>query len=207
MLLEGSAVGSALKKVDAIRQVVSTLCPPGDPLVFSSTNLIRAIGEAYGVKVELFEVAWSALHVSGNTERRSDNTARIYVRSDLPTQWKRFVAIKELCHVMLDEQDDWSACGIETIESLLTEWRLVSENGRGHESPPKALQSEMLAEIAAIELLYPAEYRNSDIEKLKTGETTLDKIALEHEVPAFIIENALQRHETIALVRATILRN
>jgi hypothetical protein len=98
---------------------------------------------------------------------------------------------------MIDEDDDWSSGGVETIQGLLREWELVDENGTGHTDPSDPLKSEMLAEIAAIEMMYPREFRADDIAKIAAKATTIQKIALDHDLPAHPIELAHRHHDIL----------
>lgn len=162
--------------------------------VLSVMNLHWAVQDIYGLKVEMFEVSFKAEFVGGNSERYDGVRARILVNSNLRHELKRFVAVKELCHLMNDEEDEWSTMGVETIRGLMKERELSRNNGDGHPEPSPALQSEMLAMVGAIELIYPYEFRDADMAKLAAEETTIARIALEHEAPAHIIEQALEHH-------------
>jgi len=57
----------------------------------------------------------------------------------------------------------------------------------------RATQSELFAELAAVELLYPYECRVADKEKLEIGTTTIVKIATYHQLPAAIVTRALSK--------------
>jgi hypothetical protein len=56
-------------------------------------------------------------------ERYADR-ARILLRAGQGDDWMRFTATKELYHLAIDEKEDWSPRGHETIQSLLIEERL-----------------------------------------------------------------------------------
>lgn len=195
MLLDDEKLTATLNKVRVIREHMATgHCEPGP--VLKVMDLHWAVGDAYDLTIEMLEVSFDGQHFRGKVERYSGQRARILVRVPQPPEFMRFVAVKELCHLMNDEQDDWSALGAETISNLLREWELCQADGVGLQSPADSLQSEYLAEIGAIELMYPFEYREADVQKLANGETTIAKIALEHEAPAYAIEQALAHHET-----------
>ena len=168
-------------------------CKPGP--ILSVMDLNWAVGDAYGLNIEMLEVSFDGQHFRGKVERYTGKRARILVRAQQAPEFMRFVSVKELCHLMNDEEDDWSALGTETISNLLREWEMCLDDGVGTTAPTNPLQSEYLAEIGAIELLYPFEYREADLQKLGNGETTIAKIALEHEAPAYAIEQALNHHE------------
>lgn len=98
---------------------------------------------------------------------------------------------------MIDETDDWSHRGVDTLSGLLREWELTGENGTGHLNPSEQLQSEMLAFIAAIEMMYPREFRAADIEKIAQKEITVERIALDHDAPPYAIEQAHRHHQIL----------
>jgi hypothetical protein len=112
-------------------------------------------------------------------ERYKDR-AHIYLRKDQPDDMMRFVCVKELCQIALDEQEDWSPVGTNTIETLVYEVVL-------DDLPPPVTQSEYWAEIAAIELVYPFVYREVDAADIKNGKTTPKSLALYFHIPEFVI--------------------
>lgn len=121
-------------------------------------------------------------------ERYENGTANVFIREKQDDDakingfWLRFIAAKEIAHLAIDEKEDWSNDGAETLDELIKE----HEIDRG--SPAKeGIQSEVLAEIAAIELLYPMEFRQADIDK----GTSHSELAATHEVPQYVIQRAL----------------
>jgi hypothetical protein len=194
MYIDVDKLIQVLKKVSVVREHLRKHCPEPQMPVLGIMNLHWAIQDIYGLNIEMLEVSFEADHLRGKVERYSDNRARVLVRLEQTYQEKRLVTTKELCHLMNDEKDDWSTLGVETISGLLMEWTLQKHNGVGHEQPSDSLQSEILAEIAAIELMYPSEFRDADIEKLELGQTTVTQISLEHELPAYSVEQALRHH-------------
>ena len=197
MLIQPEEITAVLNKVRIAREHLKTACPPHDEWVLSVMDFHWAVQDIYELEIEMLKVSFSADHVRGKVERYANKRARILIRAQQTPEFLRFVTVKELCHLMIDEEDDWSFMGVETIKGLLKEWELVGENGTGHTDPSDPLQSEMLAEIAAIEMMYPREYRASDIGKIKAKETTLKKIAMQHDVPPYAIEQAHRHHDML----------
>lgn len=110
-------------------------------------------------------------------ERSGDGKiAYIYVMKSEPEQWKRFAAVKELCHALIDLDEDFQADPCVTIHGVKDSASLFDENSL----PEK--DSENLAEIIAMELLYPLEYRREDRGKIANG-ATLEEIARLRNVP------------------------
>lgn len=194
MLLEEEKIAQVFNCVTAVVDYMRNFMHEPAGLILSIDALKEAVEKVCDIQVEMHEVTFIGEHVGGTTERYDDKRARILVKSGQSPEMMRLIATKELCHVLIDEADSWSTNGAETIRGLLREWEL-NKNG-DHTSPASPLQSEMLAEIAAIELLYPFEFRESDLRKLANNETTVSKIALDHEAPAWSIDQALTHHET-----------
>lgn len=196
MLIEDQKVARVLAKVRVARERHCEMWPPKDSHVLSVMDFHATLQDVYDLKIEMLKVYFSADHVRGKVERFAGG-ARILVRASQTPEFLRFVTVKELCHVMNDEEDDWSPRGGETISGLLKEWELLEENGDGHSDPSDPIKSEMLAEIAAIEMMYPREFRGADIQKIANKETTIQKIALQHEVPPYAIEQAHRHHDVL----------
>jgi hypothetical protein len=93
----------------------------------------------------------------------------------------RFASIKELCHVVIDEKDDWSPFGASTISTLLSDFYMTKG------LMAAVSRSEILAEIAAIELAYPHEYRIRDRQAYLDGTLTSGKIADFHKIPEVFV--------------------
>ena len=105
---------------------------------------------------------------------------------------KRFAAIKELCHVIIDEKEDWSPEGSKTIGTLLVEFSLVDGGIATFVS-----QSETLAEFAAIELAYPYADRTADRKSIKAGNLTIVKIAGTYKLPEAIIARSTDQYHAL----------
>jgi Zn-dependent peptidase ImmA (M78 family) len=133
-------------------------------------------------------VPFEATFLRGLIERYA-NKVIIYVRKNQDEDWKRFVTIKELCHIVIDEKEDWSASGASIIKNLISEHKLNKMT-----AAPRAVQSEIFAEIAAIELLYPFNARAADIVALDYGSMTLARIAGYYKIPEAIVERALSEN-------------
>ncbi len=197
MWIDSEDIKRVLKKVRVAREHLAASWPPQNACVLSVMDFHWAVQDIYQIEVEMLKVSFVAQHLRGKVERNKGKPSRVLVRADQSPEFLRFVAVKELCHLMIDEEDDWSSEGVETISGLLKEWELSKQNGTGHTDPSNPLESEMLAEIAAIEMMYPREFRAADIEKIALKQTTLQKIALEHDVPPYAVEQAHRHHKIL----------
>jgi hypothetical protein len=190
MIVETAKIEATFRKVKQIKEYMQQYCIAPDRAKLSVEDLQRCVSDMYSIKIEKREVLFEGEYLRGLVERYADR-ARILLRAGQGEEWMRFTATKELCHLAIDEKEDWSPRGHETIQSLLIEERLDLD---GDEAAQKArkladsrAQSEKLAEIAAGELMYPHEFRDGDIEAIAKGTTTLKALAMHFHAPAYII--------------------
>lgn len=115
---------------------------------------------------------------------RYDASVLILVRTDQPVEWQKYTTIKELCHVVYDAQADFEPNPLKTLDQLVLKRGLDLD-----ETLSPAIASERLAEIMALEILYPLEYREADSKALKNGKDIAELVELRH-VPAVHIETA-----------------
>jgi Zn-dependent peptidase ImmA (M78 family) len=148
----------------------------------SVENLQIIIGRKAGLHITKRLVDFEGTTLRGNIERYEDH-AIINVRASQSENWQRFTVVKELCHVLLDTADDWSTDVVETIAGLLAFSRLT-----GDESP--AIRSEKLAEVMALELIYPLEERREDRAFIQAGGKVSD-LADKRKVPPLWIERGI----------------
>jgi hypothetical protein len=188
MLLDSRKTKECFLKIRQIKEHRNIYCLSRDAIPVSAEDLFWVIGDMYNLKIDKVEVVFESEFLNSLVERFNNQTANVFVKYSLNKDGKRFAAVKELMHLALDEREDWSVDGTKTLGDLFVEMSL----GNGHQVvAANAIQSEALAEIAAIEILYPYEFRAADKEALLANKTTLAKLALEYDVPPFIISKAL----------------
>jgi Zn-dependent peptidase ImmA (M78 family) len=190
-------IAACLTKVEEVREYFRMYCVEPMGPVLNLANLHYAIQDICGVEISVNEVSFESRHLRGTTERYQvdgKKFAKVYIQSEQLDAGKRLTVAKELCHILVDCEGDWSTDGVETIRSLLQDMRLFRDNGVGDEAPSDPLVSEAMAHIAAIELLYPDEYRDADAAKLESRQKTIAQIAIEHEIPQHAVEQALDFH-------------
>lgn len=185
MILSHDAAVSAFRKVATLREEISTYAQEATRMDLSVEEFQSIVERAYNLKILKFKVPFEGDHVRGLMERYGDRI-EIYIKKQMPEDVQRFTAVKEICHVVIDEEEDWSPNGVDTIRDLMLEYSIESD-----EEANRLAQSEVLAEIAAIELMYPHQDQIADIDRLSKNETTLAKIANEHKIPDFIVSRAL----------------
>ena len=190
MLVSDCELAKTFKKVKAVRDYVKLYRVEGLLHSLSVDTLRDVVAEMYGLKIEMYEVFASGYLVAGNVERYKDGRAVILVKSQQSQDVQRFVAAKELCHLMLDEEDDWSSSALDTLREMKTEFDMTAINGQGVQNPSRTQLSELMAMIAAIALLYPCDFHDSDRARVEADELSIARLALNHEMPAYAIEYA-----------------
>ena len=147
----------------------------------------EVIEELSGYSVVMRSVSFEATHIFARVEKYKDKTATIDVRHNLSDQWKRFVSSKELLHLIIDKDEDMSPYGDETLDKLVRDGHIgvISQNG---DKPPA--QSELIAEVAAMELLYPMQNREGDLKLLSDEKTSMRKLSIQYGIPDNFVETA-----------------
>lgn len=148
----------------------------------SIENIQRVVSRLAGIYIRKLAVDFEGSSLRGNVERYPDHIV-IHVRANQSEFWQRFTVVKELCHVLLDEKEDWSTDVVDTISGLL-----AFAGFNGDEPPP--IRSEKLAEIMALELVYPLEFRAEDRAFLAAGGKVAE-VAEKRKVPPLWVERAL----------------
>jgi hypothetical protein len=190
---------STFRKVRDIQDFVKTyaLAPSGHKV--SVDDIRWALEEKYGLQIRMELIDFNATHIRGMMERYENGQAFVFVKENQEADvkanpfWHRFIATKEMAHLAIDEKEDWNTDGTETIDGLIRE----HSNFQGR-PPREGIQSEHLAEIAAIELLYPWIYRQADVDS-GMPVTELSQI---YQVPQYVIQRALDS-DYMKMARAT----
>lgn len=194
MLVSHENLKSTFRKVKHIKEHMKAYSLAPDRAKLSIEDLEWCISDMYGIAIEKIEVDFEGEILRGLIERY-ESSARILVRAGQGEEWMRFTSVKELCHVVIDEREDWSPSGHETIESMLLEDLLdqheTEETAKARKLAAVTAQSERLAVVAATELMYPHEYRAADVHAIAHGKTTLKAIALHFHVPVYVVGSAL----------------
>jgi hypothetical protein len=178
------------RKIRQVKDEIKSYCLGGDRPDLSIVDLVYVAQQMYAVKITLEEVAFEGSFLSGLIERDAYGNARIFIKH-ADSYDMRFAAIKEICHVIIDEKDDWSSFGASTISTLLSDYFMT--NG----SMANVLKSEILAEIAAIELAYPYEDRIRDRSAYLGGSLTSAKISGFHKIPeVFVSRSQTERYHS-----------
>jgi hypothetical protein len=105
-------------------------------------------------------------------------TAIIHFKTELNLCHRRFVITKEMCHCLIDNSDEFRVLSTSTLTKLI--------EGLASSMPINGdlrLASEHLAEMMAIEILFPLEMRLSHIDQYRDGKISDNNLALRYRIP------------------------
>jgi hypothetical protein len=140
MLLSAARFEMVFRKIKQIKEHRNAYCIAPDRAKMSVEDLQWCIADIYGLKIEKKEVAFDSMFLLGMVERYADR-ARILLRKDQPEDSMRFVTTKELCQLAIDEPEDWSPRGTETLDAYMNELRLdLGAAGGSQELAPNVAQ-------------------------------------------------------------------
>lgn len=151
-------------------------------------NLQRAVRELCGKLVEKYLLDEDSDLERSNCIRYEDGSL-IIVTAEEDERWIRYSTVKELCHVYCDSGDELQPDAKKSLISLLPAHAESVEQFFVGQQPNQ--QAEKVAEIMAVELLYPAEFRRVDIERLKNG-VSVREISHQRGVPEKFVESYLE---------------
>ncbi|MER9683026.1 hypothetical protein NKJ23_27510 [Mesorhizobium sp. M0184] len=130
--------------------------------------------------------------------------ARVQYNSSLNFCWQRFVLVKEMCHCLID---DTAASRVVDMENLMKLGQmLVAPTYASLEDFPPHV-SEHMAEIVAVETLFPIELRSHHKAAYDDGTVTDYQLALRYRIPEQYVRFAMLKgyYETIYSLRASNL--
>jgi Zn-dependent peptidase ImmA (M78 family) len=135
-------------------------------------------------EIEITDVDVEGKIFRGIIERKPGRVI-ILVRSDQSPEWKRFTVVKELCHLLCDVEAEWEPDEEKALRNLLDPEPFFWDGNM-----PAACQTEHIAELIALELLYPLEFRKGDMKAVAAGEPIV-AVAARRQVPPVYVERAL----------------
>lgn len=189
MYLTKDKISNALRCASVVLARTEIYAGSESKLAISIDAVTDFIADHCKKEIVIREVNFEAVHLKGRKESYDTNVVYIDIRQNLPDYTKRFVALKELMHIIVDgAAEDLTPYGDVILEKLVLEGHIGVFSGNGDDPPA---QSELVAEIAAIEVIYPADRRAADSAALERGEATMAALQVRYEAPAAIIGTAL----------------
>ena len=172
---------------------------------YSVDDYVEIISHAMGIELNPLvvdnDVSWSPKHFKGQILKKGDKADILVppVKSNecsfgITQCEQRFAVVKEACHTLLSVDDEVVGQLSDLVSEIVTGGSSIILNDL-----PSIIQDEYLGEIAAMELLFPHEFRDGYIEKIKDGKTTPLDIAHEFMVPEKKIINMLSNGMHVGL--------
>lgn len=202
MIITAAKFENAIMCANKVLECSSVFDGASSRIPISVDAVTDYIKDDQNVSIEIREVKSKSSYVKGRNETFNDGRVCIDIDSGLSDSWKRFVAIKELMHILVDnDEDDLTPYGDHVLESLVTAQHIGGFWKPGGGQP---LQSELAAEVAAIEVIYPFILRKSDADDFKNPKsgTTSSILSLKYKAPDPIISTALN-DEYMGFVQST----
>lgn len=149
----------------------------------SIENILKIISLMSEKTISKKEIEYTGKFTRAFVDRYAER-AEVYIIDNQDENWKRVAAVKEYCHILLDGDDDFEANPRNTIRHIKEGTGFLDEHSSA------VLDSEKLAEMIAIELVYPLELREPDRIELQdeTNECTVNTLVDRRKVPARYIE-------------------
>ena len=173
-------------EVKQVQDALGAYCIAGDLIPLPKDNLQCAIEQTYDVSIEVRLVPFDSDLLRGSIERYPGKSV-VYIDGELNSAWTRYVFAKEVSHHLLDGQQFYTLDPAAVIEAVvLDESEIEETNGFAQD-----VQSEILTKFAAIELLFPLEFRDSCKEEVKLGTKSIYDLSIYFDIPEHLIEFAL----------------
>ena len=120
MLVDRAKIEIVFRKVRQVQGEIRAYCLAPDRPDLPVEDFQRIVSQMYNIEILKFSVPFEGSFVRGMLERYR-NKAIIYIKKGMGEEWTRFVAVKEMCHIVNDEEEDWSVNGVSTIKEMLSE--------------------------------------------------------------------------------------
>ncbi len=185
-------VVSVLKNVQKVKDHLYSLTEQTFPV--SVEEIQSSIQSVYNIKIDKFELDYEPSDLLGLHERwEKTQKSVIVVIPRMEVEKSRFYATKEMCHVVVDRKEDRSVDGPEVVQRLLTLSSFRQFPDTLSDTNSNQLNSEALAEMAALEFLYPFEMRVIDRKKWGSKVQTRSEIAQKYKLPEFLIDRVFYK--------------
>ena len=186
MKIDGALLVPLFQGVKRVQETMHSYCLASDSTPLLQDNLQYAIEHMYGITIEVRLVPLSSRLLRGLIERHPQKSV-IYIDSELNSAWTRYVFAKEVSHHLLDDDEFHTLDPVAIAESIVMDESTFNEtNGFARAD----VQSEFLTKFAAIELLFPQEFRENCKEEVKSGKS-MYQVSEYFDIPEHLIEFAL----------------
>lgn len=172
-----------------------------DEIAVRTAELLPYIEErGYVDKIHLHDSDFSGQHIIAQIQVLENvltqpyqhaTVANIYLAKNLNLCWRRFAVCKEMYHCMIDRLAGQRVTNLAQLKELLF---LLATDTTSLTGESAALNSERLAELYALETLFPVEFRLKHLDAYQEGSITSLDLASMYRVPQNYVELALQPH-------------
>lgn len=153
-----------------------------------SVDLLRDTVQTYlGVRVHLFRLPVSAADsvVHGSFAMKPNGEFDICFADGLTIDWLRFVVCKELFHIIIDQESFHDMDIAAHVEALTVAFP------DDDSTPRPSVLAEFLAEIAAMEFLFPWAKRRAELVAAGSQRPDIRTILTKYGVPPLMAERYL----------------
>lgn len=181
-----------LKGVGHIRETVQQYTLPGNPVAMSVDDLKYAFEQMDGREIKIGSVGSSKEELARGICLPYENKVVILLDGPMTAYMKRFVAVKEMCALILKDDQYLTPDAALLVSVLVSEHKKPTDG-----EAPDFVTADAWAEVAATELLFPYDQRPAARVALKNKATTLFQLSEAYQIPERIIEDALadEHHE------------
>lgn len=188
MLLKPTDLAHCLRKVQEIDDQYRLQNIGSDDPRRDVSSLVHTVETYLGVKVKILTLDAAMTTVKGAYIRTSEETAEILLSHDLNECWRRFVAAKELFHVILDLPDYRNMDLVGLVEDVTLTFPNDDAKARA------ATACEFLAELAAMLFLFPLKDRHAALSNTDNSkDIDTFAIATRYKVPKHHVEKSLSK--------------
>ena len=189
MKLDGNLFPLLFKEVEKVQDILRLYCLPGDAIPLPHDNLQYAIEQTYGVEITTRIVPLDSKLLRGSIKIYPKRSI-IYIDSELNSAWTRYVFAKEACHHLLNGEDYHTDDLLTVIENIILGESEIDEE----RSSALDVQAEILTKYAAIELLFPREFRDNCEEEVRNGGKSTYEISAYFDIPEHLVQFSLAKN-------------
>ncbi|MFN3711818.1 MAG: hypothetical protein ACK4S8_14820 [Alishewanella aestuarii] len=161
--------------------------------------------------IRLYEVDHPAQHIIAQVQKFTETTAmygsnevaHIYFASNQNLCWRRFAVCKEMYHCMIDRLPHQRVATLKDLQHLMN---LLAVNTTSITGTFPPYTNEQVAEIYALETLFPVEFRLAHEDDYTQGTLSSHDLAMMYRVPESYVQLAFSPvyFETVKLLRGRL---
>ena len=190
MLVDDKHLEVAFRKAAQVRDEIRTYQLGGERFPTSVDDLFEIVGRMYECEITRRLVPFPSQHLRAFVIRYANGSAEVCVKKEQTPEDRRFSAVKELSHIILDEKEDFQPDGVSTINAYIEEEQV--DFIEDQTPPERYIQNELIAFFLALEVLFPREMQEAAYEQLQGGHMDEHKLCARYGLPAWVVFKAMQ---------------